>query len=100
MSNGKPAEATVNIYRVKADANWLPYEATFDCNGVPHVAEKFHYPQVYRDDIPADHEDWETNYVDRLHEVAGKPVELYAVATDELGAFTQAIEVLKKEQGQ
>lgn len=89
MSNGKPAEATVNIYRVKADANWLPYEATF-CSA--------RYPQVYRDDIDENHADWETGYADRLHELVGKPVELYVVATDELGAFTQAIEVLKKEQ--
>lgn len=100
MSNGKPAEATVNIYRVKADANWLPYEATFDCDRPLVMAEKFRYPQVYRDDIDENHADWETGYADRLHELVGKPVELYVVATDELGAFTQAIEVLKKEQDQ
>jgi hypothetical protein len=88
----------MSVYRVKVDANWLPYEATFDCERLTSVVDKFQYPQVYRDDIPEGHDDWETRYEGRLHELIGKPVELYVVAVDELGAFVKATEVLKKEQ--
>jgi len=84
----------MSVYRVKAGADWLPCEATLDCERPMSVVDKFQYPQVYRDDIPNDHDDWETRYEGRLHELIGKPVELYVVAVDELGAFVRAKQLI------
>jgi hypothetical protein len=87
----------VNIYRVKADAQWLPYEVIFDGERLPPLS--LEYPQVYRDDIDDSHDDWETRYLERMREVVGKPVEVFVIATDELGAFAQAVAVLDQHKG-
>jgi hypothetical protein len=88
----------VNIYRVKADANWLPFEVKFDCDRSSEYAHQ--YPHVYRDDIREGHREWETNYFERMGELVGKPVELYIVAVDELGAFAQATAILNQHGDQ
>jgi predicted small secreted protein len=86
---------TVNVYRVKTDANWHPYQVIFECTTQTPITHK--YPQVYRDDITEGHEDWETKYEDRMDELVGKSIEVYIAATDELGAFVQARALLAKK---
>ncbi len=88
----------ITVYKVKVDANWLSPEVTFSTKRHPHFV--FQYPQLYRDDIGEDDEDWENDYFERMDEVVGKPVELYIVATDELGAFAQATAILNQHGDQ
>jgi hypothetical protein len=84
----------MNIYRVKADANWHPYQVIFERTiQTPH---HYKYPQVYRDDIGEEDDDWETNYTDHMGDLVGKPVEVYVEAADELGAFAQALALLNQ----
>jgi len=88
----------ISVYRVKADADWLPFEVIFECKrGKISVAQ---YPQLYRDDIEEGDDDWETDYFERMGEVVGKPLELYIVAVDELGAFAQAVAILNQHGDQ
>jgi hypothetical protein len=86
---------TICVYTVNTDADWLPYKVKFDCERQSTFGHQ--YPQLYRDDISSAHDEWETNYIARIDEVVGKPVELYVVAADELGAFAQAVALLTKE---
>lgn len=87
--------STINVYRVKTDADWQPCRVIFECS-VQGPPTRYKYPQVYRDDITGSHEDWETKYEDRMDELVGKPIEIYVAATDELGAFTQAYDLVRK----
>lgn len=85
-------DAKVNIYRVNVDADWIPYEATFDCSrSVEWVSG---YPQVYRDDILESDSEWAVPYDHKMHELIGKPLEIYVDAVDELGAFVRARQLL------
>ena len=88
----------INIYRVKTDANWLPFEVKFDCERSSEYVHQ--YPQLYRDDIEESDEDWETDYFEHMSAVVGKPLELYIVAVDELGAFAQATAILNQHGDQ
>jgi hypothetical protein len=84
----------MNIYRVKAGADWLPYLVIF--HRTAQTLPEYKYPQVYRDDIGEEDEDWETDYRNHLDELGSKPVEVYVQAADELGAFAQALAVLNQ----
>jgi len=88
----------ITVYRVKVDANWLPFEVTLDC--IRPKIYVFQYPQIYRDDIEEGDDDWETDYFEHMSAVVGKPVELYVVAVDELGAFAQATAILNQHGDQ
>lgn len=85
---------TIRVYTVHTDADWLPYKVELNCERQATFAHQ--YPQLYRDDINAAHDEWETDYITRIDEVVGKPVELYVVAADELGAFAQATALLNQ----
>ena len=84
----------ISMYRVKTGVDWLPNEVIFDCKRQKIFAHR--YPQLYRDDIEESDDDWETDYFQRMDEVKGKPLEIYIVATDELGAFAQAVAILNQ----
>lgn len=88
----------ISVYRVKTGADWLPNEVFFDCKRQKHFVHQ--YPQIYRDDIDEADDDWETDYFEHMDEVVGKPLELYIVATDELGAFAQARAILNQHGDQ
>jgi len=88
----------ITVCRVKVDANWLPFEITLDC--IRPKIYVYQYPQLYRDDIEEGDDDWETDYFERMGEVEGKPLELYIVAVDELGAFAQATAILNQHGDQ
>jgi hypothetical protein len=85
---------TIRVYTVHTDADWLPHKVMFNCERQATFAHQ--YPQLYRDDIDCAHDEWETDYITRIDEVVGKPVELYIVAADELGAFAQATALLNQ----
>jgi hypothetical protein len=88
----------ISVYRVKTGADWLPNEVILDCIRPKIYAHQ--YPQLYRDDIEEGDDGWETDYFQRMDEVEGKPLELYIVATDELGAFAQAVAILNQDGDQ
>ena len=86
----------ISVYRVKTGADWLPNEVI--CIMPKIYAHQ--YPQLYRDDIEEGDDDWETDYFQRMDEMVGKPLEIYIVATDELGAFAQARAILNQDGDQ